>query len=723
MNFTIKFSGHLLLFISVLVFALGLIIWLYYRTVPALSAFYRFILIFFRTVAIILIILVLFSSVLHIKANHLKSPEIIFLIDNSASMQIKDNDKFRSDIIRNLLKSSDIQVLKEKFNIREYVFSDTTYEIDNFNYDSLLFNGMCTNLGRALEYIGKDCRKDRVEGIFIFSDGSYNVGDNPVRIAKKLKIPIFSVAVGDTAEKPDIILIRVLVNDITYQDNNVTAVVGLRGPGYGGKKVTVRLKKGKQVFDKKNIILPRHGLETTLKLNFILKEPGFERMSVEIDNLEGELTENNNHKKFYIKVLKSKMKILLLASQPCPDLAFLKRVLSSDKDAELTVLTEKMGGGFYERAFPEQSEIKKIDVIILLDYPSSSTSSIIWETVKSEIINNHKSFMLFTGENIDCSKINSIQNIMPGLLKKKFKALMVTPEINPDLMDHPLLKITENREENRQLWEKLPPVFFSAEVLSQKSGSSLLCEGIAETYSGKYDLNRYPLIYEYHLGDNKSILFLGYGFYRWDLVMWGLGTTNELLRGFIGNSIRWLCVRDQGDNIQLVTNKHIYRQGEKVFFSVQVYDELYHRVKDGNVRLLIDTPSGRRVQQLRDKSEGKYKGGFSFFETGKYAATAEASFHDRILGRGETEFSVTDYNPEFIDTKADHRLLSRLSYSTGGQCIKQDSLVQFIEKFNFKPEIVEVSREVEIFRNPWILVLIVLFLSVDWFIRKQKGLL
>ena len=82
-----------------------------------------------------------------------------------------------------------------------------------------------------------------------------------------------------------------------------------------------------------------------------------------------------------------------------------------------------------------------------------------------------------------------------------------------------------------------------------------------------------PFILARHVGDEKSVALLGYGLYRWDLLMWGTGGTHDVIKGFVANTMRWLVTREEEKPVRLSTNKSVYRSGEEIFLTAQVYEE------------------------------------------------------------------------------------------------------------------------------------------------------
>ncbi|MFO7890636.1 MAG: FixH family protein [bacterium] len=704
-----------------IILVIGFVLRFYYRTIPVVSTATKVMLIALRSIALCLILLVLFGTILQFNFPQKKRASVALLVDDSASLQISDKGTKRSEVLQEILQSSSLSTIKQKYTIFPYAFSDKIRSFKNFFSDSLFFQGRGTDLAQALNSAAEQKCGNRPAAIILLSDGRYTIGDNPVRIASQLNLPVFSIGVGDTAEKSDIILTRVLANDITYKNNLTSCTATLQGYGFGGKKIALWLKQDGKILNKKMVTIPLNKMETNVNFEFKLAETGINRLTLEADHFENELTEKNNIRELYIKVLESKIRILLLASSPSPDLAFLKRILSTDKDVDLTVRTEKKSGSFYEGNFPDKSAFNKYDLLLMLDFPSSITPLSIWQRVQSAVKDKQKPFMFFAGRNFDIDKINSLQKFMPCTIEKKIEGTAESPVINEENRSHPLLIIKDNKSISS--WNALPPLFSACRVSMIKPNDKVLCGTGKEVYSDKSSVNTNLLILVHQAGQDKSIMFLGYGFYRWDLVMWGIGRTNELLQGFIGNTIRWLSVQEENDRVILKTSKFNYRAGEEVFFSVQVYDQTYHPLTGAKVQLHITTPHKTEKISLSDMGNGKYFAEKRFFEQGKYIMLAEVYRDNQMVGRDKENFSVDNFNPEFVNTRADFDILKNISSISGGKFFNKNNLDSLNHYIQFEPEQVELSKELELFQSPWILSLIIFILSVDWFLRKRKGML
>ena len=88
----------------------------------------------------------------------------------------------------------------------------------------------------------------------------------------------------------------------------------------------------------------------------------------------------------------------------------------------------------------------------------------------------------------------------------------------------------------------------------------------------------------------------------------------------------------------------------------------------------------------------------------------------------ETRFCAYDYSPERIQTAADPVAMRDLAETSGGRTIdpaRPDELFDFLEEAH---PTAEAQRRTEfIWDRPWVFLMIVLALGLEWFLRRRMG--
>jgi hypothetical protein len=414
--------------------------------------------------------------------------------------------------------------------------------------------------------------------------------------------------------------------------------------------------------------------------------------------------------------------VLLFSDAPCADLGFIKRILMRNKNIETVVRTLKNETDFFEGAFPSEIRLRETDVFMLLAYSGRAFPASVWGTISSLIMQDGKPFLLIAGGALDAILLRSIDARFPASVSAGTEGKLITPNLTADGARHPLLRIRENGDENRILWERLPPVYSVWNRIVPKSGSKMLAEGVPESGGGSKDQANIPLIVSGQEGNKKSAVVFASGLFRWDLVSWGVGETNEVLAKFLDNAVRWLSLRDEGKRIRFASEQRILQAGEETEIAVQVLDELYRPLPGAEVKVSFVSPNPQSDLLLQETDPGLYQSPYRPADEGKIKAVAEARMQGRLMGRDTVEFTVQPYMPELSDTGANPDLMRALAKVSSGRMIDPDSLQTLPYLLNAQPESVKIHKDIELLNRPFLLAMAVLCLAVEWIMRKRLGM-
>jgi hypothetical protein len=199
------------------------------------------------------------------------------------------------------------------------------------------FKEAASYLEKGFEKIAVDYYNRNVGAVIFVSDGNFNQGANPVYSAERLPFtPIFSLAVGDTNTRKDQFIKNVFVNEVTFLNNEFPVEVDLEAYKIGKRSVKIHLiHKGQKIATE--TVNYANGINDFQQVNFAItaKETGFQTYTVQLETVEGEYSIKNNVRTFYVEVLDSRNKVLLLANAPHPDIAAFKEVLTQNENIEV----------------------------------------------------------------------------------------------------------------------------------------------------------------------------------------------------------------------------------------------------------------------------------------------------------------------------------------------------------------------------------------------------
>jgi len=708
------------LFILALLFA----ILTYRHTFPPLSKRKKALLLGLRIIALFSLFLVLSEPILTIARRHVQKPFIALLLDTSRSMDLKGIDIKRIEELQNLLKNDIFEKISSEAELKSFGFADSLIPLDLKERlpDSL---GDATAIGEAIELTEEKLKEKNLVGIVILSDGANNLGKDPVLVARSSNIPIYTCGVGEYIPPKDISLERIIYNDIAYVGDQIPIQVDISQTGFDQLKIPVSIKEKKSTLTQQNLSLGKSGATQTVDLTITPEEAGLHQYDLTIPVLKEESIKENNRRSFTIKVLKSKIKILLITGSLNWEYTFLKRTLERDKNINLQTLVYGKKRQPILGRFPQgEKQLSSFDILIFIDPPR-----FILKGHKKEIEDFVKSFggsalFLLGKEFMDTHGFMEISSLLP--FNPSGKSITFSPaNLNLKLTEegklHPVTRLVENIEENENIWSDLPP-FLGVAVLGSVTKDANNLAGFRNPLNP--DIFS-PGIVVRNYGKGKVMAITVTPFWRWDFLLWGIGKDSQIYQTFWNNSVRWLVVREDMDLINVFTDKKIYKGGEKIAFKAKIFDQNYQKIGDASVVVNIkgDALPDSEVVNLSLGELGDYTATLRALPPGKYLFKGEVFRNGKKLGTKKGEFLVEEYSVEDSDLKTDFDLLKRIAEVSGGKYYEKDQIENLTGDLKLVEKEEQKKKEIQLWNHPLLLAIFVLCLSIEWAIRKRSQLL
>ncbi len=687
-------------------------VYMYRYTLPPVSSLKKIILVLLRTFSLILLLFIIFEPVVTLVKKVILQPVNLVFVDDSHSILIKDGTQRSENVKRFVdgLNNNNLLSGSEFFTFGSHIKA--------FSYDSLSQLGFSegnTNFSDIFSFIKN--KKENIASVAIVSDGVITEGANPLFNAEKLNIPVFTIGVGDTTKRNDVLIKNVLHNEFIYAETPTTISTTILNKGFGNKPAVISLYENGNLLEQRTLILSSDGTQNET-FTYTPETGGEKKLTLEINNHEGEFTFENNKKVFYINVLSNKVKVLILAGSPSPDLSFIKNSLEEDKNLSVKSLTQTAPGKFIEK-FNPSAELDSARVLILLGFPSKGTSAALLSQVKDAVTTGDKSFLLVLEDNTDLNKLNLLQPELPFTIQNIDNGFSeVQPVVQNSENENPLIQNDSKNPAGD--WSNLPPVFMTNSEISAKPES----EVVVKARLNNVALNT-PMIISRRIGSKRSIAVLASGIWRWKLQTAAKKLT--LFDSFIHNSIKWLRSTEEQKQVTVKTSKKLYALGEPVEFSAEVYDASYNPAADAEVKVSISHNGKKDEVILNSLGSGLYEGTYTTSQTGDFTYTGKASRNSKVLGTDGGSFNIGEVDIEQLDPVTKYGFLSSLAENTGGKYFyytemnKVYPLLKNIRQ-NASKEKTEVS-EIRLWSNEWLLIIVILLFASEWFIRKQSGML
>lgn len=709
-SFSFSYNG-VFFFIGLIILA-AYAVYMYRYTLPPVGAGIKTILVLVRMFALILLLFVIFEPVATIAKRLVLKPVNLVFVDDSHSIQIKDGTQ-RSENIKKFVDELNNNGLLN--NSELFTFGS---KITPFSYDSLSqlsFIEGSTNYSKIFSYIKG--LKENIASVSIISDGTITEGANPIFTAEKLNIPVYTVGVGDTTKRNDIEIRNVLHNEFIYAGTPTTISATILNKGFGNKQAVISLYENDSLLEQRNINLSGDGTQNE---TFTYKpvNGGEKKLTLEINNHEGEFTFRNNKNIFYINVISNKVRILIIAGSPSPDLSFIKNSLEEDKNLSVKSLTQVASNRFIEKNSPAV-ELDSADVIFLIGFPTRETGPDLLNRVKNSISQKGKPFFLILEDNTNLSGLGNLQPELPFIIQNIDNSVSeIQPIVESSEMENPLIQ--NNQPNPVDAWNNLPPVFMTNSQIVARPESEVIVKARLNNVS----LNT-PLILSRRLGSKRSIAVLANSVWKWKLQT----ATKQLnlFDNFIYNSVKWLRSFEEQKQVSIKTSKKLYALGEPVEFSAQVYDAAFNPVSDAEVKVNLKHNGVKDEIILNSIGSGLYEGSYRTNQTGDFSFSGSAVRENRNLGSDQGNFNMGEVDIEQLNPRMDYEFLTSLSDNTGGKFFyypDMQKLFPIIKKIqqNASREKTEIN-EIKLWSNEWLLIITIALFGIEWFIRKQSGML
>jgi hypothetical protein len=687
-------------------------LWVYRHTVPPVASWKRTVLRVLRVLSLAVLLLLLWKPVLSFFVEESDVPILAVLIDDSASMGLQSEGATRSDAVQALLQEPVWKNLSDRFDIRYFAFADSVWSVPKDKLDQLAFNRTGTNLYNAWQGVETALRDGNYAAALILSDGDNNAGENPVRMAQYSMVPIFTVGMGDSTPARDAMIVQTITNQICYTGDEVPLNVLVRGVGIQGETSIIKLigPDGENL-GAQSVHWKSDFFEDNVRFTFIPKEAGTWKYEVFLEPLPDELTTNNNRKSFYIKVLESKVNVLILAGAPDFDLEFLVKSLQANPRISYTQRTQKAHGGYYEGAFPSADDLRRTNLIILHHYPSAETPMGDLIAISNAAKSSDLPVMFLMGSEVSLRKLDMISDIVPV---RTVRYADQTVEVScAGGASHVIFENDEGQVWIK--WEGLPPVWMKPYIFAAKDGSQVIA--IAYPPNGAEPV---PAIVVRKAGMTKSMAVLPWGLWKW-----GFQRSQEqssTLESFVDRSIRYLVTREEDKRLRITTSKPIYQGGETVRFSAQVYNEDYQPVDGADVEVRVSAGGETVRLGLDGEGNGRYSGDLSPWTEGEYSFQGTAK-RGGLLGEDRGKFTVEAFNIEFLNTAMNPTLLRTVATQSGGAFTTSQDFASLATGLHFPRKQRTVSWEVPLWNRAWLLWVFIGLLAVEWLIRKRSGML
>jgi len=647
-----------------------------------------------RFIAITLLAFLLLNPLVKRLTRESELPVVIVAVDNSQSMIIHSRDsandtRFVEEMVRQFQSE-----LGKKFQIDMFTFGEAVKDTSQISFSEKQTD--ISSLFTAVEnrYAGRN-----VGAMVMITDGIYNKGQNPVHFTERLNLPVYSVMWGDTTRKRDLVLAEVNYNRIAYLGNSFPMEVVVKASGSVSLNSRLIVRNREKVLHSIPFTIDSDPFVKIVQLNLMAEKEGILDYEILLEPIPDEVTLVNNRTRAFVEVLSGKKRVLLLSPKPHPDIGALHNALASNEQLETEVV---MVNDF-------RISEKPWDLVVLHQIPDDQRSLEIYNRFVGQ-----KTPKLIIGGGNTRNEVLSATGVAPSIVRGNVRDRYneVTGALNPGFA-----LFTPHSTFTDQLAE-LPPLYVPFGRTEPLPGEQpLIFQQIGRVATS------YPLISFNTANGTRSCYIGGEGIWRWRMYSFRNLKTHHPFDAFIHQIVQYLTAADDRTRFR-VSSAPFFNETEQIHMTAELYDAAYNPVTDPEVQIRFDGSDNLQYDFTFSRKERNYSLDAGRLPVGEYRYSASTTLgNERLTAVGK--FVVSPMNKEATVTVADHPLLLNISHQTGGIAVLPIDYLKIIDHIKERVDIKPVSHLREKFTDltsvTWILLLIILLLAAEWFVRKREG--
>lgn len=617
-----------------------------------------------------------------------EKPKIVISLDNSRSMNhIVDSLEMNNTRLA-------LRTLEDRLLGRGYAVDKMAGDQSIDSFDSLRFDKEKTDLTGWIRNVESKYENQNVVGMYVVSDGNFNTGIAPSYAS--FDVPIFTIGVGDTTQVKDIELLDIQFNKIVYQGNKFPVQLDIMNHGYNSSNTAVSLyRSGKKVISKQCEL--KNGLSQVF-FELDADYEGLQKYLVKVDPLPDEQITENNFRSMYFDVIDGKQKIVIVAPAPHPDLKTLRVIIEKNKNYEVELVTsniEKLQNTKFDLAIVHTPNDRLNRTANFITKLKNAQVPIMYIMGASTVVRNFSK----AEQSLSLNQNGSQRDNINGAFNNEFN-LFSLPSFT-----------------NERLEQFIPLSVPYGDVRLNETAQVLLYQKVGSVVTNK------PLVYVDESNGQKVAVWLADGMWQWRQQEFAINDNSQVIDAVIANLVKFMSTKTDKRKFKFYPKKNEYTTQERVVFDTEIYNEVYERVYDVEISVKLTDEAGDNksytfvpssnysVLEIANLKEGIYK----------YEAVATLGGKDEKV-RGS--LIVKELKLEEMVQKANFDVLDNMATNSQGHFFTLSEVPEMmnqIDQMNHTGVLHQEEQNLSIINVYWILLLIILLVSSEWFIRKYNG--
>ena len=182
------------------------------------------------------------------------------------------------------------------------------------------FKDKVSNYSDFFNEVDKRYYNLNVGAVMLIGDGIFNEGRNPEQMVSMMKVPVYTIGLGDTLSKSDQAIIDVSHNPNVFLGNTFPIEIETNFTDFKLPSTQLTVTIGGKIVHSEQVEIPQANYYLKRSLNLKADESGLKTVVVSLSPFNNEANTINNQSKFTIEIHNNKNKVLFLSQGPHPDI-------------------------------------------------------------------------------------------------------------------------------------------------------------------------------------------------------------------------------------------------------------------------------------------------------------------------------------------------------------------------------------------------------------------
>ena len=639
--------------------------------------------IFLRFVTVFCVLLLIINPKFEQLKVYTEKPNLIIAADVSSSVKFLNQDKNLKGLVASLSENTN---LNNKFNIESYTIGEQL-----MSTDSLVFNEKQTNITKALEQLSQ-IYKESIAPTILITDGNQTYGSDYEFFLKSNQQPFYTVVLGDTVTYTDLKIQQLNVNKYAYLKNSFPIEAILVYNGNGSVSTNFEVTQGNNKVYSQIVSFTKNNNSKVINFTLPANNVGVSAYKANLIPLDNEKNKINNSKNFAVEVIDQKTKVAIISDILHPDLGAFKKSIEANEQREVVFIK------------PNEAVNQINDFQLFVIYQPNRKFKEFMELLNKE----NKNRLVVIGTKTDLNFFNSFSDNIKQEITGQTEDYQATLNLNysPFIID-------------AIDFESFPP-------LKSHYGSTTFSVPIDvilfKTINGIS--TKEPLLGTFENNGRREGFLLGEHIWQWRAQNY-VSTKSFLdFDDFMGKIVQYLASNKKKSRLN-VDFESFYNGSGNVIIKAQFFDKNYEFDSRETLTIKIkNTLSGSEKSYPFVLKNNNYQVDLSNLEPSEYSFVVSTE-KENMSQSGS--FQILEYDVEQQFLNANVSKLQKLAANTGGSSYfisNTNNLANdLLNDSRFVPIQKSHKNTVPLIDWKFLLSLIALSLSIEWFLRKYNGLI